>query len=147
MRRGGLPGWKGRVLLALGLLLVAAAAVREQESLPLAAFPAVDKIVEAAPPALTRRRPDVAIEVVSRRFADHHMALGTAWSTAFDLLDVRQRKLDAKVSALPNEWSEDFKRGTLGLTTAIARWSNFNGSLIVLSSRLPVSGRTAGAVE
>ena len=134
-------------MLALGLLLVAAAAVRERKALTVAAFPAVDKIVEAGPPALTRRRPDGAIEVVRRRFADHHTALGITWSTAFDLPDVRQRKLDAKVSASPNGGREGFERGTLGLTNAIARWNNFIGPLIVLSSRLPVSERIAGAVK
>ena len=132
------------MLLARGLILVAAAPVRAQEALAAAARPAVDKIVEAAPSAWKRRRPDGALGVMSRRFADHHTALGIAWSTAFDLHDVRQHKLDAKVSASPNGGPKGFKRGNLGLT---ARWSNFIDPLIVLSSRQPVSGLTAGAVE
>ena len=77
-----------RVLLATGLLTLAAGSVQAQKVLTVAAFPAVDKIVEAAVPAWKKRHPDVDIKVVSRQFADHHTAMTTALSTSFYLPDV-----------------------------------------------------------
>jgi len=56
--------------------------------LTVAAFPAVDKIVEAAAPAWNKLHPGVALKVVSRQFADHHTAMTTALSTSFYLPDV-----------------------------------------------------------
>jgi cellobiose transport system substrate-binding protein len=73
------------VLLALAGLAAPATA---QRTLTVAAFPAVDKIVEAAIPAWTQRHPEVAIKVVSRQFADHHTAMTTALSTSSYLPDV-----------------------------------------------------------
>ena len=72
--------------LALGPVLPARAAARKV--LTVAAFPAVDKIVEAAIPAWKKLHPDVDIKVVSRQFADHHTAMTTALSTSFYLPDV-----------------------------------------------------------
>ncbi len=81
-----------RLLLALGLLTFAAASIQShaqsQRVLTVAAFPAVDKIVEAAIPAWKKLHPDVDIKVVSRQFADHHTAMTTALSTSFYLPDV-----------------------------------------------------------
>lgn len=65
-----------------------AAPVLAQQLLTVAAYPAVDKIVEAAIPAWNRLHPQVAIKVVSRQFADHHTAMTTALSTRFHLPDV-----------------------------------------------------------
>jgi multiple sugar transport system substrate-binding protein len=59
-----------------------------QTTLTVAAFPSVDKIVEAALPAWKKLHPDVDIKVVSRQFADHHTAMTTALSTSFYLPDV-----------------------------------------------------------
>jgi multiple sugar transport system substrate-binding protein len=59
-----------------------------QRTITVAAFPAVDKIVEAAIPAWRQRHPDVGIKVISRQFADHHTAMTTALSTSFYLPDV-----------------------------------------------------------
>ncbi len=56
--------------------------------LTVAAFPAVDKIVEAAIPTWKQRHPDIEVKVVSRQFADHHTAMTTALSTRFYLPDV-----------------------------------------------------------
>ncbi len=56
--------------------------------LTVAAYPAVDKIVQAAIPAWKKLHPDVDIKVVSRQFADHHTAMTTALSTSFYLPDV-----------------------------------------------------------
>ena len=59
-----------------------------QQSLTIAAFPAVDEIVRAAVPAWKKLHPSVAIKVVSRQFNDHHTAMTTALSTSFYLPDV-----------------------------------------------------------
>jgi len=79
-----------RVALALLLLACASSSVPAfaQTTLTVAAFPSVDKIVEAALPAWKKLHPDVAIKVVSRQFADHHTAMTTALSTSFYLPDV-----------------------------------------------------------
>ena len=77
---------QGLAALALSPGLPAAAAATR--TLTVAAYPAVDKIVEAAIPAWKRLHPDVDIKVVSRQFADHHTAMTTALSTSFYLPDV-----------------------------------------------------------
>ena len=77
-----LPGLAG-----LALLIAATGAVAQQV-LTVAAFPAVDKIVEAAIPAWKKLHPNVGIKIVSRQFADHHTAMTTALSTSFYLPDV-----------------------------------------------------------
>ena len=59
-----------------------------QQSLTIAAFPAVDEIVRAAIPAWKKLHPNVDIKVVSRQFNDHHTAMTTALSTSFYLPDV-----------------------------------------------------------
>ena len=59
-----------------------------QQSLTIAAFPAVDEIVRAAIPAWKKLHPNVDIKVVSRQFGDHHTAMTTALSTSFYLPDV-----------------------------------------------------------
>jgi multiple sugar transport system substrate-binding protein len=71
--------------LATGLPLRAAAAPRV---LTVAAFPLVDKIVEAALPQWRQLHPDVELKVLSRPYADHHTAMTTALSTAVYLPDV-----------------------------------------------------------
>jgi len=59
-----------------------------QQTLTIAAFPAVDEIVRSAIPAWKKIHPDVDIKVVSRQFGDHHTAMTTALSTSFYLPDV-----------------------------------------------------------
>jgi multiple sugar transport system substrate-binding protein len=76
---------KGLALIALGLATFAAQA---QQTLTVAAFPAVDAIVRAAIPAWKKLYPNVEIKVVSRQFADHHTAMTTALSTSVYLPDV-----------------------------------------------------------
>jgi multiple sugar transport system substrate-binding protein len=63
-------------------------AAASPQVLTVAAFPAVDKIVEAAIPAWKKLHPGVDIKLVSRQFADHHTAMTTALSTSFYLPDV-----------------------------------------------------------
>jgi len=67
---------------------LAARAADTARVLTVAAFPAVDKIVEAAAPAWARLHPGVTLKVVSRQFADHHTAMTTALSTSVYLPDV-----------------------------------------------------------
>ncbi len=71
--------------LGLGAQRAAAAPVRR---LTVAAFPAVDKIVQAAAPAWRARFPGVELVVVSRQSGDHHTAMTTALSTAAGLPDL-----------------------------------------------------------
>jgi multiple sugar transport system substrate-binding protein len=67
---------------------MAARALEQPRVLTVAAYPAVDKIVEAATPAWNKLHPGVALKVVSRQFADHHTAMTTALSTSVYLPDV-----------------------------------------------------------
>jgi len=73
--------------VAMGLALALPAAMAQQ-SLTVAAFPAVDEIVRSAIPAWKKLHPNVDIKVVSRQFSDHHTAMTTALSTSFYLPDV-----------------------------------------------------------
>lgn len=65
-----------------------ATTARTATTLTVAAFPAVDKIVEAALPAWRALHPDVAVKVVSRQFIDHHTAMTAALSTNTHLPDL-----------------------------------------------------------
>ena len=62
--------------------------VSAQQSLTVAAYPAVDEIAKSAIPLWKKKHPDVEIKVVSRAFADHHTAMTTALSTSSNLPDV-----------------------------------------------------------
>jgi multiple sugar transport system substrate-binding protein len=77
---------QGLAALALSPALPAAAA--KPKVLTVAAYPAVDKIIEAAIPAWKKLHPGVDLKIVSRQFADHHTAMTTALSTKFYLPDV-----------------------------------------------------------
>jgi multiple sugar transport system substrate-binding protein len=68
-----------------GLTLLASASA--QQTLTVAAFPAVDEIAKSAIPMWKKKHPDVEIKVISRAFADHHTAMTTALSTASNLPD------------------------------------------------------------
>lgn len=59
-----------------------------QQSLTVAAYPAVDEIVRAAIPHWKKLHPKVEIKLVSRQFSDHHTAMTTALSTSVYLPDV-----------------------------------------------------------
>jgi len=78
--------------LVVGVPAFAAVAGRvraaPRRTLVIAAFPAVDKIVQAAVPAWQALQPGVEIKVVSRRSSDHHVAMTTALSSASDLPDL-----------------------------------------------------------
>ena len=80
--------WVGRVGAALGLATLQLAGAQAQQTLVVAAYPAVDEIVKSAIPAWKRLHPNVDIKVVSRQFSDHHTAMTTALSTSVYLPDV-----------------------------------------------------------
>ena len=90
-RSGARPGAAGRRHLPaamVALLTTLATAAHAQQTLTIAAFPAVDEIVRAAIPQWKKLHPNVDIKVVSRQFSDHHTAMTTALSTSIYLPDV-----------------------------------------------------------
>lgn len=80
--------WGKRASFALFLSLWAAHSAVAQHSLTVAAYPAVDAVIQAAIPAWNKLHPDVQIKLISRQFDDHHIAMTTALSTAGNLPDV-----------------------------------------------------------
>lgn len=84
--------WPFRVLrTALWVGVTAAAlssAARAQQTLTVAAYPAVDEIAKSAIPMWKKKHPNVEIKVIGRAFADHHTAMTTALSTSSNLPDV-----------------------------------------------------------
>ncbi len=88
MRDGTQSLGSRRACTGLCLLALLLSTARAQESLTIAAFPAVDEIVRAAIPVWKRSHPTVDVKVVSRQFSDHHTAMTTALSTSFYLPDV-----------------------------------------------------------
>ncbi len=84
------PPWRPtrRTVLAAGVLAASAVRAAPARALTVAAFPLVDKIVEAAMPQWRQLHPDVELKVLSRPYADHHTAMTTALSTAVYLPDV-----------------------------------------------------------
>lgn len=77
-----------RYLSASLLGLVWTTAAMAQQTLTVAAFPAVDEIAKSAIPMWKKKYPNVEIKVVSRAFSDHHTAMTTALSTSSNLPDV-----------------------------------------------------------
>lgn len=75
-------------LLGAGLVAPRLAGAAPRQVLTVAAFPLIDKIVEAALPHWQRLHPDVDIQVISRQYQDHHTAMTTALSTSVLLPDV-----------------------------------------------------------
>lgn len=77
-----------RAAVGTGLVACALGGAQAQQTLTVAAFPAVDDIVKSAIPAWKAKYPNVEIKVVSRQFSDHHTAMTTALSTSSYLPDV-----------------------------------------------------------
>lgn len=77
-----------RVLFAGAATAALMSSALAQQTLTIAAFPAVDEIAKAAIPAWKKKYPTVEVKVVSRAFADHHTAMTTALSTSSNLPDV-----------------------------------------------------------
>lgn len=74
--------------LLFTVLIFSHSTVFAQQTLTVAAFPAVDEIVRAAIPEWQKLHPNLQIKVVSRQFNDHHTAMTTALSTSVYLPDV-----------------------------------------------------------
>ncbi len=79
---------KLKIVLAGLASLTWLATASAQQTLTIAAFPAVDEIAKSAIPMWKKKHPDVEIKVISRAFADHHTAMTTALSTSSNLPDV-----------------------------------------------------------
>lgn len=90
MIRTALPNWRCalKFTLVATFMVLTVSAAYAQQTLTVAAYPAVDEIVKAAIPAWKKKHPNVEIKVVSRQFADHHTAMTTALSTSSYLPDV-----------------------------------------------------------
>lgn len=89
------PPWhpNRRRVLATGLAAAASTlsfpvAAAAKRVLTVAAFPNMDKIIEAAQPHWQKLHPDAELKVLSRPYADHHTAMTTALSTNVYLPDV-----------------------------------------------------------
>ena len=70
------------------LLTFLCSATWAQKVLTVAAYPAVDDVVRAALPSWKEKNPGVEVKVVSREFADHHLAMTTALAASSGLPDV-----------------------------------------------------------
>jgi multiple sugar transport system substrate-binding protein len=79
---------KSPLCAILSLMLACLSIAHAQQTLIVAAFPAVDEIVRSAIPRWKQLHPGVDIKVVSRQFNDHHTAMTTALSTSFYLPDI-----------------------------------------------------------
>ncbi|MBC7665043.1 MAG: extracellular solute-binding protein [Caulobacter sp.] len=88
--RGVLTSPTRRAMLVAGVAAAVAPAVRAKPvtTLTVAAYPLVDQILKDAEPAWALRHPDVALNVVTHQYQDHHTAMTTALSTGVYLPDV-----------------------------------------------------------
>ncbi|MES2355032.1 MAG: extracellular solute-binding protein [Pseudomonadota bacterium] len=78
---------RASIFVAL-LFAVFGANAQSTTSLTVAAFPAVDKIIQSAIPAWKKQHPDVDIKVVSREYADHHNSITLALATNSNVPDI-----------------------------------------------------------
>jgi len=106
--------------LALTVLALTDAAA--QQTLTVAAFPAVDEIVRAAIPQWKRTHPTVDIKVVSRQFSDHHTAMTTALSTSFYLPDVMALEVGYVGRFAQGGGLEDLSRPPYNIGQFQSRW-------------------------
>ncbi len=128
--------WPRVLALAASVLLAGAAC--GQQVLTVAAYPAVDKIVEAAIPAWKQRHPNVGIKVVSRQFADHHTAMTTALSTRFHLPDVMALEVGYVGRFAQGGGLEDLRQPPFDIGQVSAAWVPYavaqatsrNGSIV-----------------
>ncbi len=120
--RGNTRGFKASrcgAALSLTLWLMSAHA---QQTLIVAAYPAVDEIVMSAIPAWKRLHPGVDIKVVSRQFSDHHTAMTTALSTSVYLPDVMALEVGYVGRFAQGGGLEDLSRLPYDINRFRARW-------------------------
>lgn len=108
--------------LAFATFALVAGAASAQQVLTVAAYPAVDKIVEAAIPAWRKLHPEVGIKVVSRQFADHHTAMTTALSTSFHLPDVMALEVGYVGRFARGGGLEDLRKPPFDIGQVAAAW-------------------------
>ncbi len=116
-RRSPARSWS---VLALTMLLLTNA--NAQQTLTIAAFPAVDEIVRSAIPQWKRIHPTVDIKVVSRQFADHHTAMTTALSTSFYLPDVMALEVGYVGRFAQGGGLEDLSKPPYNIAQFQSRW-------------------------
>ena len=136
----------GLALLTLSLAMLVTALAQAQALAParkvltVAAFPAVDKIVEAAIPAWKKLHPDVDIKVVSRQFADHHTAMTTALSTSFYLPDVMALEVGYVGRFAQGGGLDDLAQAPYGIQRFMAQYATY-----ALAQATTASGRIVAA--
>ena len=93
-----------------------------QQTLTVAAFPAVDEIIKAAIPAWKKLHPTVDIKVISRQFNDHHTAMTTALSTSVYLPDVMALEVGYVGRFAQGGGLEDLSREPYGIGKFASRY-------------------------
>ena len=106
--------------LSLAALLLSGA--QAQQTLVVAAFPAVDEIVKSTIPAWKRLHPTVDIKVISRQFSDHHTAMTTALSTSFYLPDVMALEVGYVGRIAQGGGLDDLSKAPYDIQSFKARW-------------------------
>lgn len=111
-------------MLASGALALAPRlpAAAERRVLTVAAFPLIDKIVEAARPRWQALHPDVELRVISRPYGDHHTAMTTALSTAVRLPDVMALEVSFVGRFAHGYGLEDLRQAPFDIERERARW-------------------------
>ena len=112
-------GWR---CAGLSLCLLTIASAHAQQTLVVAAFPAVDEIVKSAIPAWKKLHPTVEIKVVSRQFSDHHTAMTTALSTSFYLPDVMALEVGYVGRFAQGGGLDDLSRAPYDIKRFQSRW-------------------------
>lgn len=77
-----------QVAVGMGLLIGILSVAHPQQTLTIAAYPALDEVTKAAIPLWKKKYPQVDIRVMSRPYAEHHSAMAKALSTSVGLPDV-----------------------------------------------------------
>ena len=121
--RVGTQGFRAiRLMGMLGMAAMLASAAQAQQTLIVAAYPAVDEIVKAAIPAWKRLHPSVDIKVISRQFSDHHTAMTTALSTSFYLPDVMALEVGYVGRFAQGGGLDDLSKPPYDITRFESRW-------------------------
>ena len=115
-------GMASRALAAWGLAGCLLSGAQAQQTLIVAAYPAVDEIVKSAIPAWKRLHPTVDVKVISRQFSDHHTAMTTALSTSFYLPDVMALEVGYVGRFAQGGGLDDLARAPYNIQQFESRW-------------------------
>ena len=113
---------QGRIGAGLCLAFALLSPGHAQQTLVVAAYPAVDEIIKAAIPAWKRLHPTVEIKVISRQFSDHHTAMTTALSTSFYLPDVMALEVGYVGRFAQGGGLDDLSKAPYDIQKFQARW-------------------------